>query len=327
MEQPICWGILGTGLIAAELATALKAMPEAKIVAVGSRSITTADAFADRFDIPHRHASYEALVNDPEIDIVYVATPHVQHAENALLCLNAGKAVFCEKPFTMNAQEAEKVIRTARERKLFLMEAMCTRFMPIVKEAKRLIAGGAIGEVRMMHGDFGMRTDFAPDHRLLNPHLGGGVLLDVGIYPISLASFFLGPIADVASTAMLGKTGVDYQIAVSLRHENGGVATASASLEVVSPLEAIIMGTKGRIVIHQHAYKGDSLTLISDGKEPRKISMSFDGNGYQFELAHAMQCMRDGRTESDVLPLDETLALMRTLDAIRGQIGLKYPGE
>ncbi len=244
-----------------------------------------------------------------------------------VVAVDAGKAVFCEKPFTMNAQEAERVIRTARERKLFLMEAMCTRFMPIVREAKRLIAEGAIGEVRMMHGDFGMHTDFAPDHRLLNPALGGGVLLDVGIYPISLASFFLGPIEDVAATAMIGKTGVDYQVAVSLRHQNGGIATASASLQAVSPLEAIIMGTQGRIILHQHAYKGSSLTLMRDDHEPQKIELPFDGNGYQFELAHVMQCLREGRIESDVLPLDETLALMRTLDAIREQIGLKYPGE
>lgn len=327
MNSPIRWGILGTGLIAAELAAALKTMPGAQIAAVGSRSAASADAFADRFGIPRRHASYRALADDPDVDIVYVATPHTQHAENALMCLNAGKAVFCEKPFTVNAKEAEEVIRVARGRGLFLMEAMCTRHMPIVREAKRLIEEGAIGDVRMMHGDFGMRTDFGPEHRLMNPSLAGGVLLDVGIYPVSLASFILGPIEGVAATAFLGRTGVDYQIAVSLKHRGGGIATASASLEVESPLEAVIMGTKGRIRIHRNAYKSDSLTLIRDGDEPQVIRLPFDGNGYQFELADAMQCLREGKTESGLMPLEETLSLMRTLDTIRGQIGLRYPGE
>lgn len=327
MTQPVRWGILGTGLIAAELAAALKTMSHASIVAVGSRNAASANAFAERFGIPNRHASYQALADDPQVDIVYVATPHPQHAENSLMCLRAGKSVFCEKPFTINAREAEEVIRTARERKLFLMEAMCTRHMPIVREAKRLIDEGAIGEVRMMHGDFGMRTDFDPEHRLLNPQLGGGVLLDVGIYPISLASFILGPIEDVAATAFIGKTGVDYQIAVSLRHRGGGIATASASLEVASPLEAVIMGTKGRIHIHRNAYKSDRLTLIRNGSEPQIIHLPFDGNGYQFELGNAMECMRKGRIESDLMPLDETLALMRVLDRIREKIGLRYPAE
>jgi predicted dehydrogenase len=324
---PIRWGILGTGLIAAELATALKAMPDADIVAVGSRTTASADAFADRFGIPHRHASYRDLAHDPDVDIVYVATPNTLHAENSLMCLNAGKPVFCEKPFTVNAKEAEEVIRIAKERKLFLMEAMCTRHMPIVREAKRLIEEGAIGDVRMMHGDFGMATNLDPDHRLMNLRMAGGVLLDVGIYPLSLASYLLGPIEDAVATAYIGKTGVDYQIAVSMRHGEGRVSALTASLEARSPHETVIMGTKGRIHLKWPAFKGDKLTLVLDGGESREIHMPYESNGYQFELSDAMQCLREGRSESAIMPLDETLALMRIMDRIRGQIGLRYPGE
>ena len=327
MTKPIRWGILGTGAIAGELAAAINSLPDAKITAVGSRSLSTANAFADRFNIAHRHATYAALAADPDVDIVYVATPHVQHVENTLLCLQAGKAVLCEKPFTINATEAERVIKLARERKLFLMEAMCTRAMPIIQEAKRLIADGAIGEVKVMHGSFGMQTDFPTDHRLLNLALAGGALLDVGIYPISMASYFLGTIVDVAATADIGSSGVDCQVAISTRHEHGRIAASYASLYATSPLDAIIMGTKGRIHLQAPAFKGTRLTLIREGVESQEVHLPWTGNGYQYELMDAMQCLREGRLESSMMPLDESLSLMRTLDQIRAQIGLHYPGE
>ena len=327
MVRPIRWGILGTGKIACQLTATLNTMPDARVVAVGSRSADTASAFADKFHIPHRHASYAALAQDEEVDIVYVATPHTEHAANTLLCLAAGKPVLCEKPFTINAREAETVIRAARERGLFLMEAMCTRFIPVVREAVRLIAEGAIGDVKMVQGDFGFRTDFSTEHRLLNPKLGGGALLDVGIYPVSIASFFLGPIVDVAAVAVLSDTGVDRQTAVSLRHQNGGVAMAYTSIGVNTPLETIVMGTRGRIHLHAPAYNGKSMTLVSDDGASRTIDVPYEGTGYEFELAHAMQCLREGRTESDLMPLDETLSIMHAMDRIREQIGLRYPGE
>jgi predicted dehydrogenase len=327
MAKPIRWGIIGTGSIASELATAINSLPDAEIAAVGSRSMDTANVFADRFNIPHRHGNYADLAQNPNVDIVYIATPHVQHFENTMLCLYAGKAVLCEKPFTINAGEAELLIKTARERKLFLMEAMCTRAMPIIQEAKRLIAEGAIGEVKMMQGAFGMQTDFPADHRLLNPDLAGGVLLDIGVYPISMASYFLGPIVDVAATADIGATGVDCQISVSTRHTNGRIASSYASLYATSPLDAVIMGTTGRIHLHGPAFKGTGLTLIRDGMEPQETHLPWDGNGYQYELMDAMQCLRDGRLESSMMPLDETLSLIRTLDQVRNQIGLRYPGE
>lgn len=327
MTRPIHWGILGTGSIAKEITRCLKGLPDADVVAVGSRSLSTADAFADEFGIPHRHASYAALANDPEIDIVYVATPHVLHADNTLLALRAGKHVLCEKPFTLNAGEAGQIIQEARERGLFLMEAMCTRFMPLVQEASRLIADGAIGKVMMVQGDFGMRPDFDADPRLRDLALGGGALLDIGLYPISLASFFLGPVVDVAATGVLGPTGVDEQTAVSMRHRDGGISVTYSTLHASTASEAMVMGTHGRILFHEFAYKSAALTLFSDGNAPRIIQMPFAGNGYQFELQHVMDCLRNGQTESSVMSLDESLAIMRVLDKVRSQIGLVYPSE
>lgn len=328
MKQPIRWGILGTGKIALEITASLKSMPDAQVIAVGSRNREIADRFADKFNIAHRHASYADLVNDPDVDIIYVATPHVLHAENTLMALNAGKHVLCEKPFTLNAAQAEHVISVARERGLFVMEAMCTRFMPVVQEAQRLITEGAIGEPKMVQGDFGMRLDFAAHPRLLDLALGGGALLDIGLYPISLASFFLGPVAVVTATGILGPTGADEQTAVSLRHQNGGVSVTYSTLHASTPSELLVMGTRGRILLHDFAYKGDALTLVADGRDgPHIVQIPFEGNGYQFELQHVMDCLHAGQTESSVMPLDESLAIMRILDAARRQIGLVYSGE
>jgi predicted dehydrogenase len=203
------WGIIGTGKIAKEFATGLAVLPEAELVAVGSRTAESANRFANMFGVPHRHASYEALVNDSNVDVVYVATPHSLHKENSLLCLQAGKAVLCEKPFTINAAEAETVIRLAREKKLFLMEAMWTRFIPLVVKVRQLLADRVIGDVQMLVADLGFLVDFDPLHRLFAPQLGGGALLDLGVYPVSLASMIFGPPSRITGMAQLGKTGVD----------------------------------------------------------------------------------------------------------------------
>ncbi len=191
--RKIAWGILGTGRIAGNFAADLALLPDAELVAVGSRSEATAQSFAGRFGAPHAHGSYEALAADPAVEVIYIATPHPLHAENMKLCLRAGKAVLCEKPFTLNAREAEEVIALAREQKLFLMEAMWTRFLPAVVRARELIEQGAIGEVRLLLADFGFRAAFDPHHRLFDPQLGGGALLDLGVYCVSLASMLFGP--------------------------------------------------------------------------------------------------------------------------------------
>ncbi len=327
MSTKFRWGILGAGGIAKKFSLGVQALADHELIAVGSRSQEKADQFADQFNIPHRHASYEALVADPEVDAIYVATPHPMHKENTLLCLAHGKHVLCEKPFTINAGEAKATIDEARQRKLFLMEAMWTRFIPAVVEAKRLIDDGAIGEIRMINADFGYRAGFNPASRAFDPALGGGGLLDVGIYPLSLASMFLGRPDRIASLAEIGQTGVDEQSAIVLGYPGGQLATIYSAVRTNTPQDAIIMGTNGMIRIHPPFWIPKKLTLTQSGKGAQALEIPFEGNGYNYEAAEVANCVRAGQLESTVMPLDESLQLMETMDAIRAQWGMKYPME
>src|SRR3712207_3503491 len=239
------WGILGTGAIAGQFVRGLRSLPEAEVFAVGSRSEASAVKFADKRNISRRHASYDDLASDPDVDVVYIATPHPFHAENATLCLEAGKAVLCEKPFCVNAAEAERVVKLAREKGLFIMEGMWTRFFPLMEEVRRLVSEGAIGEVRMLNVDFGFRAGFEPASRLFDPKLGGGALLDVGVYCVSFASMILGQPSGSVGLSHLGETGVDEQASVVLEHEGGRLANLSIGIRTTTPQEATIMGTEG----------------------------------------------------------------------------------
>jgi predicted dehydrogenase len=262
------------------------------------------------------------------VDAVYIATPHTLHHENALGCLAAGKAVLCEKPFTINARQAEEVIGLARKKKIFLMEAMWTRFLPIFVKVRALLAERAIGEVHQVQADFAFRADFDPKGRLFNPALGGGALLDIGVYPVSLASMVFGEAPRrIASLAVLGGTGVDEQSAAVLEFSAGRLAVISFSLRFTSPQEACIIGTDGQIRIHRPWWHADTITISRAGRGDETMTMASLGNGYPHEAVEVMECLRGGKTESRVMPLDETLHIMQTLDAIRAEWGLKYPGE
>lgn len=326
MSDKIRWGILSTGMIAAKFVEGLAMLPDAEVVAVGSRTEEASQAFADRYHIPHRHGSYEALANDPDVDVVYVATPHNLHKENTLLCLQGGKAVLCEKPFTINAAEAEAIITLARQKRLFLMEAMWTRFMPAMRKIRQLLADGTIGDVRLVIVEFGFRPPFDPQGRLFNPDLGGGALLDLGIYPITLAWLVLGPPQSVISKATIGPTGVDEQNAIILGYAEGQMALLASSLQAQTAHEAQIIGTRGRIRIHPEWWNPTTFTLSLPEKD-ETITVPTEGNGYNYEAAEVMSYLRAGKLESDLMPLDESLAIMRLLDQIRGQWGLRYPME
>ena len=323
---PIRWGILGLGSIADKFATGLQSLVDAELVAVGSRSQEKADRFGGQFNAPNRHASYEALASDPAVDAVYIATPHPMHVEDALLCLNAGKAVLCEKPFTINAAQAERVVQVAREKKIFLMEAMWTRFFPLMSRVRELIATGVIGEVRMLQADFGFRAGIDPASRLFSPALGGGGLLDVGVYPISLASMIFGTPNQVTGLAHIGETGVDEQAGLVLAYDAGRLAVLSTGVRINTPQAATILGTDGQIKIQAPWWQPSAMT-VSSGSKTEDVTLPFESNGYQYEAQEVARCLRAGKTESDLLPLDETLQIMRTLDTLRGQWGLKYPME
>ncbi len=321
------WGILGTGAIARQFVRGLRPLPGAEVFAVGSRSEASAVEFADKRNIPRRHASYDDLASDPDVDVVYVATPHPFHAENATLCLEAGKAVLCEKPFSVNAAEAERVVELARERGLFIMEGMWTRFFPLMEEVRRLVSEGDIGEVRMLNVDFGFRADPDPASRLFDQKLGGGALLDVGVYCVSFASMVLGQPSGSVGLAHLGETGVDEQASVVLEHEGGRLANLSIGIRTATPQEATIIGTEAYIRIHAPWWRPTSMTISRPGAEDETVEVPVSGNGFNYEAAEVMRCLEAGKTESDVMPLDETLSVMRTMDRIREAWGLRYPGE
>ncbi len=357
MTTTIRWGILGTGNIAHQFAKGLESAEGAVLCAVGSRSQETADRFGDTHGIPRRHASYEALANDPELDVIYIATPHPMHKDNSILCLDGGKAVLCEKPFTINQQEAAALAAHARARNLFLMEAMWTRFLPAIVQVRRWLAEGVIGEVRLLQADFGFRADWDPEGRLFNPELGGGALLDVGIYPVSFTSMVLGKPEEIVALAHLGETGVDEQGAFLLGYPEGRLAVLSAALRTQTPTEAVILGTEGQIRLAAPFYRTEQLTLVKPGiadavrqrspgwlieagrmlglnrlwkrggRAGRTFPFPLQGNGYNYEAAEVMRCLRAGQLESEVMPLDETLSIMETLDEIRARWGLVYPAE
>jgi predicted dehydrogenase len=325
--EKVRWGILGTGAIARQFVQGLNSVPEAEVLAVGSRSRASAQEFADKRNIPRRHASYDGLASDPDVDVVYIATPHPFHAENAMLCLEAGKAVLCEKPFSVNAAEAERVVELARERGLFIMEGMWTRFFPLMEEVRRLVSEGAIGEVRMLNVDFGFRADPDPASRLFDQRLGGGALLDVGVYCVSLASMILGQPSGSVGLSHLGETGVDEQASIVLEHEGGRLANLSIGIRTTTPQEATIMGTEGYVRIHAPWWRPKSMTIYRPGEESETVDAPVSGNGFNYEAAEVMRCLEAGKTESDVMPLDETISVMRTMDRIRATWGLRYPGE
>lgn len=325
-SETIHWGILGPGSIANRFADGLSSVPSAKLHAVGSRTQARADEFADKHSAPKRYDSYEALAADPDVQVVYIATPHPQHKDAALLCLKNGKSVLLEKPFTVNAKEAAEVIEFARAQDLFIMEAMWARFFPAMVKVRELVASGAIGDVRMVQADFGFRTGVDPEGRLFNLALAGGGLLDVGVYPISLASMFLGTPTEVSGLAQIGETGVDEMAAVTLKYSGGQLASIVTGVRVNTPSEATIFGTDGSIKLHAPFWNLSEMTVNAGGKS-EQLSTPYENGGFNYEAQEVMDCLRAGKNESAVMPLDETLSIMQTMDTLRAQWGLKYPME
>jgi dihydrodiol dehydrogenase / D-xylose 1-dehydrogenase (NADP) len=327
MPDKIRWGILGTGNIAHQFARGLRAADDVELIAVGSRTQAHADQFGDEFGVPHRHASYEALAADPEVDAVYVATLHPLHKDCSILCLNAGKAVLCEKPFAINAHEAEQMIAVAREQGRFVMEALWTRFSPVMVKIRELVAQGAIGEVRIVSADFGFRTDLNPKGRLFDLALGGGALLDVGVYPISLASMILGTPSQIVSTVHIGETGADEQNAMLFTYPQGQIAVLTSSLRTLTPWEVLIAGTEGMIRIESDWWRPQAFRLKRNGQPDEVFKLPFRGNGYEYEAMEVGRCLRAGELESPIMSHAETLSIMGMMDTIRAQWGLVYPTE
>lgn len=327
MAETVRWGILSTGGVARDFAEGLASAPGAELLAVASRSQEAADRFGDAYRVPRRYPSYELLARDPDVDVVYVGTPHTLHCDNTLMGLRAGKAVLCEKPFAINAGEAEEMVALARRTGLFLMEAMWNRFHPVVLEMQRLLDEGAIGEPRMLVADFGLGRAFDPASRLYDINLGGGALLDLGVYPLALASLLFGAPAGIATQAILGATGVDERAGIVLSYEGGKLAVLHTSLPEKTPSDATLFGEDGTLRLHGPIFRPSALTLARPGEEDRRIQPAVVGNAYNYEAEEVMRCLRQGVLESPSMPLDESLAIMRTMDALRETWGLRYPGE
>ncbi len=326
--KKIRWGILGCGNIAKKFAAGLTVIPDAELVAVGSRSQEKADAFANEFGATRRHASYEALAADAQVDAIYVATPHVFHRENSILCMEHGKAVLCEKPISINAADTQAMIDSARANKVFLMEAMWTRFLPTMTKLRELLAAGTIGDVRMIIADFGFRSGFNPQGRLFDPALGGGGLLDVGVYSVSFTSMVMGGKAPlgVVSQAEIGATGIDEQAAWILNYEDARLGIGYSAVRTGTPHEATVLGTDGRIRAEAPFWSGEQLTVTAGGKT-ETLTLPKVGNGYNYQAVEVMNCLRAGKLESEIMPLAESLQIQQTMERIRAPWGLVYPSE
>ena len=327
MDRSIRWGILGTGWIAEKMAEALPFVEGSNLVAVGSRSGATADAFALRYRIGRAYGSYEEVALDPNVDVVYVATPHPFHCANTLMCLKTHKAVLCEKPFAMNEAEVLDMVSAARDRGMFLMEAFWTRFLPSIDRVLSLIGRGVLGEVRHIKSDFGVITPFNPDHRAFNKSLGGGSLLDIGIYPVFLTLLLWGEPDTISCVPHIGSTGVDESLALTFAYNDGRIATLFSSFTVNSTVETDICGTRGRLKLKRFWHCPVPLELTLGNDRTETIQFDYAGNGYNYEAAEVVRCLRAGKKESDILPLGFSLRLIRLLDRIRQAMGLVYDAD
>lgn len=322
----IRWGILGTGGIASRFAESLLELDGAQLVAVGSRTPEGADKFGARFGAEHRFGSYQELAECSQVDAIYVATPHTLHYQNTLMALRHGKAVLCEKPFALNAAQAQAMIAEARQRQLFLMEAMWTRFQPSMEKVREVVQQGLLGQIEQVQADFGREFEFLPQHRTFNPELGGGSLLDLGVYNLSFASMVLGAPQNVDSQAVIGETGIDEETVVWLEYASGAQAELTTSMRRRLANSARIYGSDGYLEVTPEFWKSRKLVLVSNGQE-QHIATPFAGHGDQFQALEVHRCLAQGRTESAIMPLDETLSIMQTMDQLRAQWGLHYPGQ
>ncbi len=338
------FAILGLGNIARKFADDLALIPDARLVAVGSRSLERARAFADTYGAEHAAGTYEETFAGPRVDAVYIATPHVQHRELTLMCLRRGIPVICEKPMGLNLAEVEEMVSVARTEGVYLLEALWTRFLPSTLKLEELIASGAIGEVQSVRSDFGFRVKdlagvltspapaSAPDltyNRILNPTLGGGALLDIGIYPQFLSQFLLGEPERISATARLSAQGIDLETQVTCVHAGGKLSHNYSTVLGRTKTEAFIIGSEAMIHWHPRWHEPSSFSILRDkDAAPENFYFDFQGaNGYKFEALAVMDDVSNGRKENALWSLDDSLALHRTLTRVREMVGLKYPGE
>lgn len=321
------WGILAPGRIAHKFASDLKLLPNAKLYAVGSRNENRARDFAEKHGFERSYGSYEELASDPNIDVVYIASPHVRHYPDTLLCLKQGKAVLCEKPIAMNARQYQAMVHTARENSVFFMEALWTRFIPSFVKFKELVDTGTIGEIKIIESNFSFQAPYDVNGRLYNPMLGGGALLDIGIYPVFMALTMAGAPESMQSMAHIGSTHVDESCSILFQHSNGVLSVLYSSFVNRGLTQTHIYGSEGFIRLNAAWHAPTSIDLFVNDSKPKHFSFEEPGNGYQYEAIEVMKCLDEHRTTSDIFSWDESAELISTLDALREQMGIIYPDE
>jgi predicted dehydrogenase len=321
------WGVLATGGIANAFTRDLVAHGH-RVAAVGSRSADNARAFAEKWGIERAYGSYDELLADPNVDIVYVATPHNYHAANAKAALQNGKHVLVEKAFTVNAAEARAVFELGRSKGLLVMEAMWTRFLPHMAFVRSVVDSGLLGDIRSLHADHTQLLPSDPAHRLNNLALAGGCLLDLGVYPVSFAHDILGTPVEVTGRGALSETGVDVCVSTVMRHSNDAVSTSYSSMETKGLNTAVVLGTKARIEIDSVWYS-PAVVTVKDvrGQELERFDKPVTGRGMQYQAAEAERLIAAGELESPLMTHEQSIAVMATMDAVREQIGVRYPGE
>lgn len=323
MKRTIRWGVIGLGKIANKFAHDIQLSEHAVLQAVASRSLDKAQSFAKQYGATTYYDSYEALVSDPEIDVIYIATPHPFHFEHTLLCLQHQKAVLCEKPMGMNTEQVQTMIAEAQKQQIFLMEALWTRFIPATEKMLQLLDEKTIGSLHSIRADFGFKPSFDPTSRLHNKALGAGSLLDIGIYPLYLSLLTLGMPSRIKALARITDTGIDSYCAMLLDYSNGAKANLESTIEAQTPTEAFLYGNKGSIQLHTRFHHAQKITLIREG-EKTILDVPYIGNGYYHEIEEVNRCLQEGLTESPKLPLALSADLIALLDRVRAQIGLHY---
>ncbi len=329
MHENIRWGILGCGKIAHKFASDLKLVKNSELVAVGSRDAARGEAFGKVHGARHAFTDYEALAASPEVDVIYIATPHGMHYDNVMMCLDYGKAVLCEKAFGLNSRQVKEMVGKARQKGIFLMEAFWTKFLPQYQEVTRIVRDGLIGDIKVVQADFGFKAPVPPAQRLYDPLLGGGSLLDIGLYPVFMAQSILGKPVEVHAITSNFDTGVDEQCVMTLKFGNGALAVLSSTFAAETPVEAMIAGTLGRIHLRNRFHNAmATMELVIGRDDLRKVEVPREeGFGYQYEARHVAECLRKGLTESPVMRQQDSIDLMDTLDRLREACGVRYPAD
>lgn len=337
MDSPLRWGVIGPGKIAHRFAQALEFVPDAVLAGAASRDLEKAQAFIKEYGGSFAGDSYQELAERTDIDAVYIGNTHNFHFDPALLCLNAGKAVLCEKPLTVNAAQAQQLVDAARKNNVFLMEALWTRFLPVYQQVQQWIKDGEIGQLQHIHSTFAIKFPYLPEGRHFNPHLAGGILLDGNVYSVAMSQWLLGvdEPETVQAVGVIGKTGVDDSLAVNLDYGGGKTAQFYGSQLAPYTNDLSILGTDGYITVHGHFWEATRVTLhkrgekgsSADNNNRQELDLPFECNGFEYQIREAVKCIRGGELESAVIPHRHTLANMQLMDTIRQQIGLRYPFE